>query len=236
YLLVDKAAGKDVSTNALTHGYSSAEVNEIVAVLQRLMAARDVVYRVNQQYIASAAQADKYRVEPPFKLQGSYRNMNKLAEKISPVMNDAELQQLLHDHYLGESQLLTTGSEENLLKLAELRSVATPQPQARSAQVKADFLPNQARGADHADIAGRMVAQLADIAGHLQSLRSVPEEEDAVPAQWSQLVEAVRALSPPRGTAAAATPVAPAPDLESLFEGLAAHQAPILEILRATLT
>ena len=31
------------------------------------------------------------RVEPPFKLQGSYRNMNKLAEKISPVMNAASV-------------------------------------------------------------------------------------------------------------------------------------------------
>ena len=49
--------------------------------------ARRVV--LNQQYIASAAQADQYRSEPPFKLQGSYRNMNKMAEKISAVMNDA---------------------------------------------------------------------------------------------------------------------------------------------------
>ena len=44
--------------------------------------------------------------------------MNKLAEKISPVMNEDELQQLISDHYLGEAQLLTTGAEENLLKLA----------------------------------------------------------------------------------------------------------------------
>ena len=43
-------------------------------------------------YIASAAQDDAFRTEPPFKLQGSYRNMNKLAEKVVPVMNDAELE------------------------------------------------------------------------------------------------------------------------------------------------
>ena len=43
-------------------------------------------------YIASAAQEDAYRTEPPFKLQGSYRNMNKLAEKVAPVMNDDELE------------------------------------------------------------------------------------------------------------------------------------------------
>jgi hypothetical protein len=88
-----------------------------------MLRVRDVVYRVNQQYIASAAQDDRYRTEPPFRLQGSYRNMNKLAEKISPVMNEDELQQLISDHYLGEAQLLTTGAEENLLKLAELRGV-----------------------------------------------------------------------------------------------------------------
>ncbi|MGH8044043.1 MAG: AAA family ATPase, partial [Stenotrophomonas sp.] len=104
YLLVERAMGKEVSTNALSHAYSGAEINEIVGTLQRMLRVRDVVYRVNQQYIASAAQDDRYRTEPPFRLQGSYRNMNKLAEKISPVMNDAELQQLISDHYVGEAQ------------------------------------------------------------------------------------------------------------------------------------
>ncbi|MGO4610333.1 DNA repair protein, partial [Variovorax sp. 2RAF20] len=103
YLLVDRAMGKDVSTNGLSHAYSGAEINEITATLQRMLQVRDVVYKVNQQYIASAAQDDRYRTEPPFRLQGSYRNMNKLAEKISPVMNDDELQQLISDHYLGEA-------------------------------------------------------------------------------------------------------------------------------------
>ena len=41
---------------------------------------QDVILKINQQYIASAAQDDKYRTEPPFKLQGSYRNMNKMGE------------------------------------------------------------------------------------------------------------------------------------------------------------
>ena len=225
YLLVDKARGKDVSTNALKHGYSGAEVNEIVSVLQRLMQVRDVVYKVNQQYIASAAQADKYRIEPPFKLQGSYRNMNKLAEKISPVMNDAELQQLIGVHYLGESQLLTTGAEENLLKLAELRGTMTPEQQARWAQIKADFLRNKAMGADDADVGGRMVAQLADIAGNLDALRAPPAEKaDAAP--WPALLEALRTLQP--GTQAA-------PDIDALLGAMDSRQAPVIEILRATL-
>lgn len=98
YRLVEKIQGKPFSANALSHGYSGAEINEITATLERLTQTREVVCRVNQQYIASAAQADQYRIEPAFKLQGSYRNMNKLAEKISPVMNAAELQQMIADH------------------------------------------------------------------------------------------------------------------------------------------
>ena len=231
YLLVEKARGKDVSTNALKHGYSGAEVNEIVAVLQRLMQVRDVVYRVNQQYIASAAQADKYRVEPPFKLQGSYRNMNKLAEKISPVMNEAELQQLIGDHYLGESQLLTTGAEENLLKLAELRGVLSAEQQARWTQIKADFLRNKAMGADDADVGGRMVAQLADIAGNLDALRAPPvENPDATP--WPAVLDALRSL---QARPQATTPQQAAPDFEALRAAMQGQQAPVIEILRATL-
>ena len=53
--------------------------------------------------------ADEDRVEPSFKLQGSYRNMAKLAEKVVAVMNDEELDQLILDHYLSESQTLTAG-------------------------------------------------------------------------------------------------------------------------------
>ena len=36
-------------------------------------------------------------------------------------MNDAELERSIDDHYPSESQTLTTGAEQNLLKLAELR-------------------------------------------------------------------------------------------------------------------
>ena len=154
YTLVDRAMGKEVSTNSLSHAYSSAEINEITATLQRMLRVRDVVYRVNQQYIASAAQDDRYRTEPPFRLQGSYRNMNKLAEKISPVMNEDELQQLISDHYLGEAQLLTTGAEENLLKLAELRGVLDDTQAQRWTQIKRDFLRNKAMGPTTAMSAG----------------------------------------------------------------------------------
>ncbi|WP_321146472.1 DNA repair ATPase [Providencia alcalifaciens] len=170
YLLVDKAMGKSVSTNALSYPYSDAEVNEITAVISRLLSLRDVVLKVNQQYIASAAQSDKYRTEPAFRLQGSYRNMNKLSEKVSSVMNDDELERLLDDHYLGEAQLLTTGAEENLLKLAELRGRLNEKDAARWQQIKKDFLRNKALGGDNADVGDRVVTQLAQLVESVQSL------------------------------------------------------------------
>lgn len=231
YLLLDKAAGKEVSTNSLKHGYSGAEINDIVAVLQHLMTVRDVVYRMNKQYIASAAQADKYRVEPPFKLQGSYRNMNKLAEKISPVMNDAELQQLIADHYLGESQLLTTGAEENQLKLGELRGTLTAEEQARWAQIKADFLRNKAIGGDDANVGNKMVAQLADIATHLDALRTTAATDS--PAPTDELVATLKALldkQPPQ-----APPQEGLPQVDAALATVTRQVAPMLEVLRAAL-
>ncbi|HYW09209.1 MAG TPA: DNA repair ATPase [Longimicrobium sp.] len=222
YLLVERARGADVSTNALAHPYGAAEVAEIVAVLQRLMRVRDVVYRVNQQYIASAAQADRYRTEPPFKLQGSYRNMNKLAEKISPVMNEAELERMVSDHYLGEAQLLTTGAEENLLKLKELRGILTPEEAARWEQIRRDFLRNRAMGGDDADVGGRMVAQLADIAGGLEALRH------AVPTPPPVIVRAPPADDLPELIRAAVTPL-----VEAILAGRERHDEVSEAMLRA---
>ena len=56
-----------------------AELDQILAVLRHLLTARETVLAVNAAYIASAAQTDATRTEPPFQLQGSYRNMNKIA-------------------------------------------------------------------------------------------------------------------------------------------------------------
>lgn len=160
YRFFDMAKGIESSTNEFSHGYSGAEIQEIVNVLQKLFVIQDVVLKVNQQYIKSSSTADKYRTEPPFKLQGSYRNMNKMAEKVSSVMTDEELMQLIADHYQGESQLLTEGSEQNVLKLAELRGNLTEEESERWAHIKAEFSRNQAMGGDDADAAQQAVRQL----------------------------------------------------------------------------
>ncbi|MFB0980558.1 MAG: DNA repair ATPase [Alteromonadaceae bacterium] len=146
YNLVKIADGEQVATTELKHSYSQAEVNEIVGVIQRIRKIQETVLKANEQYIASAAQDDKYRTEPPFKLQGSYRNMNKMAEKVVPVMTEEEVEQLIADHYRGEAQTLTIGAEENLLKLGELRDNQTDEQSIRWKQIKADFVRHQSLG------------------------------------------------------------------------------------------
>ena len=46
-------------------------------------------------------------------------------------LNEEELSALIDDHYLGESQTLTTQAEQNLLRLKELRGNITPEELAR---------------------------------------------------------------------------------------------------------
>ena len=172
YKFIDGARGQAVVSTELSYAYSNAEIGEITRLLERLLAVQDTVLKVNQQYIASAAQEDKYRTEPRFLLQGSYRNMNKLAEKVSAVMTDDELQAVIDDHYRGEAQLLTQGAEANLLKLAELRGTLDKDGDARWKAIKKDFQRNKAFGGDEADTGQRIVAQLADIVEGIGDLSS----------------------------------------------------------------
>jgi hypothetical protein len=153
-----------VRPDQLSHAYSAVELEQVLAVLRKLLRVQRVVLANNRAYIASAAQADASRTEPPFLLQGSYRNMNKLAERIIPVMNDDELDAVITDHYVGEAQTLTTGAEANLLKLAELRGVLTPEQAARWADVKAGYLRARALGGGGDDPMTRAVGAVGLLA------------------------------------------------------------------------
>ncbi|WP_198330353.1 DNA repair ATPase [Psychrobacter cibarius] len=168
----DNANFAQTQSSELTYPYSTSEINEIIAILRHMFRVQKIILDVNQAYIASASQDDKYRVEPIFKLQGSYRNMNKMTEKLSAVMNENELNQLIDDHYLGESQLLTQGAESNLLKLGEMRGVLTEAETERWAQIKADFLRNKAMGGEDGDTGARIVAQLVDLVSGFNAISS----------------------------------------------------------------
>ncbi len=172
HLLVRMAEGEEVAASDFSHGYSSAELTELSTLIQRLFRARDLLLKVNLAYIDSAAQHDAYRTEPPFKLQGSYRNMTKLATRITPLMHDDELDALLRDHYRGEAQTLTNGAEENLLKLAELLGSQNAEEAARWADIRADFVRNRKLGGSDTDGATRISATLLDVAQAIDKLKA----------------------------------------------------------------
>ncbi|MDC0706952.1 DNA repair ATPase [Stigmatella sp. ncwal1] len=161
--LIRMAKGEEVPAGELSYGYAAAELQEIVAVFQRLFSVQKVLLKVNLQYIASAAQDERFRTEPAFKLQGSYRNMNKLTEKVVAAMTDDELERLIDDHYQGESQTLTTAAEQNLLKLQEMRGRLTPEKAKRWEEIKQGFARVKRMGGKEDDPVARVTGQLSAI-------------------------------------------------------------------------
>jgi hypothetical protein len=109
--------------------------------------------------------------------------MNKMAEKVSSVMNQSELMQLIEDHYQGESQLLTNGTEENLLKLAELRGNMSDEQKARWAQIKDDFSRAKAMGGEDADGSVKIANQMIDLVDQIKSIKSSIEDSSGATQQ-----------------------------------------------------
>lgn len=160
YKFIENAKGSNHPLNEFDYTYSQAEAGEIVDIIKKMIKVQEVVLKVNQQYIASAGTADKYRVEPPFKLQGSYRNMNKMSEKVVSAMNDKEIETMIMDHYMGEAQTLTQGTEENLLKLKEILGYLTEEDAARYEAIKKDFMRNKISGDSDMDGMSKITQQL----------------------------------------------------------------------------
>lgn len=132
--------GEAARPDLLGHTYPPGELDRMTAVLCKLLAVRDTVLAVNRAYMHSAAQSDETRTEPPFRLQGSYRNMNRIAARVVPAMNGPEVDALVTDHYTAEAQTLAADAEANLLKLAEIRGLLTTDQAARWGAVKAAHL------------------------------------------------------------------------------------------------
>jgi len=190
--LVRLALGEEVASGDFAHAYSSAELDELTTLLRRLFRARDLLLKVNAAYIESAAQRDNYRTEPPFKLQGSYRNMTKLAAKITPLMHNDELDALLRDHYRGEAQTLTTGAQENLLKLAQLMGNASAEETQRWQAICGDFLRQRKAGGEDADGSTRIANALLDVSRAVDDLKP---EAAAGDSEGKQMAEAVLQLA-----------------------------------------
>ncbi|AKT39027.1 DNA repair ATPase [Chondromyces crocatus] len=168
---VKLAQGEEVASTDFSYAYSAAEVTEIVEVLKRLFRVQKVLLAVNQEYIRSASQEDAFRTEPPFKLQGSYRNMNKLTEKVVSAHTDAEIDRLVDDHYTSESQTLTSGAEQNLLKLAEMRGRLSAEQEARWDEIKRGFQRIKRMGGKDDDPVVRVTGTLTMLAEQLEGIR-----------------------------------------------------------------
>ncbi|TWU59020.1 ATPase involved in DNA repair [Rubripirellula tenax] len=169
------AAGRDSLEGVeLQSNLSMDQVREMFEVMRKLLRIRDVVLKVNRAYIRSAAQADSYRTEPPFKLQGSYRNMNRMAENVASVMNDRELQSLIVSAYEQDAQTLTTDNEANVLKFKELMGILTVDEKERWDAIKYAFVESvRMQGMDSEDQAGQLMRQLASMRDGLESIRQV---------------------------------------------------------------
>lgn len=152
---------KPIEASGLEHAWDGAELDATVRAVAKLGRAQDVLLKVNAAYIASAATSDDDRVAPPFLLQGSYRNMARIASRIVPVMTDQELDVVVDDHYNSEAQTLTDKAEQNLLAYKALSGRITEAEQARWQEI----LDRATARAAAADGVGRVVGALDRLTG-----------------------------------------------------------------------
>jgi len=171
YGLIQMAGGVDRESVNLESSYTADELNEYIQVIKKLNEVRDIVLKVNMAYIYSAAQSDEYRNEPSFKLQGSYRNMNKIAERVVSVMNEEELFGQILASYENDCQTLTNGAESNILKWKEIADCMTSQEVERFDEIKRLYNKNKLTKGD--DAMGKAVVVLSDITDNLGMIKDI---------------------------------------------------------------
>jgi len=176
YTLIDRVENNTQDIQ-LKGNHSTQEVQDYINVLEKVIAIRNTVLKVNATYIKSAAMEDEYRTEPAFKLQGSYRDMNKLVAKVVPIMNDAELDTLLLSHYESESQTLTSAAEANLLKYRELINSLDESQQQRWSSIKEIFVKNnKLNGFSNKNEMAQVLSQMMEFTDNLEGIREVLEK------------------------------------------------------------
>ncbi|SOC79614.1 ATPase family associated with various cellular activities (AAA) [Salinimicrobium sediminis] len=173
YTLIDRIEN-DNQEAQLVGSHSNQEIQEYTSVLKKVIEIRDTVLKVNAAYIKSAAMEDEYRTQPPFKLQGSYRDMNKLVSKVVPIMNDKELNRLLLSHYESESQTLTSSAEANLLKYKELVDVLDKVEQERWRSIQETFVKNnKLKGFGDKNEMAQILSQMMQFSDNLEGIKQV---------------------------------------------------------------
>ncbi len=173
YILVDKIENNTKEIN-LKGNHTKQEVQDYIAVLEKVIIVRNTIMKVNEAYIKSAGMDDNYRTEPSFKLQGSYRDMNKLVAKIVPIMNHEELNRLILSHYESESQTLTSAAEANLLKYKELINSLTSEEEKRWNTIKELFIKNsKLKGFGNKNEMAQVLNQMMAFTENLEGIKDV---------------------------------------------------------------
>ncbi|WP_417356156.1 DNA repair ATPase [Flavobacterium sp.] len=158
----------------LKGNHTKQDIETYISLLDKVIKVRRVVLKANAAYIASAAMEDAYRTEPPFRLQGSYRDMNKLVGKIVPVMNDAEIDTLLLSHYQNETQTLTSAAEANLLKFKEMTGMLNEEDKERWASIKETFVKNnKLKGFGDKNEMAQMLLQVMEFTEHIEGIKEI---------------------------------------------------------------
>ncbi len=173
YTLIDRVEN-NLADAELKGNHSNQEIADYVSVLEKVITLRDTVLKVNETYITSAGMEDSYRTEPSFKLQGSYRDMNKLVAKVVPIMDDKELQTVLLSHYENESQTLTSAAEANLLKYKELSNSLTEEELERWEAIKTIFAKNnKLNSLGGQNQMSQIIAQMADFTDNIEGIKEI---------------------------------------------------------------
>ncbi|MGB1018202.1 MAG: hypothetical protein ACPGVH_03970 [Chitinophagales bacterium] len=177
YTILDMVESKNEENVSLKASHTKDELKEYKNIFEKIVYIRDIVLKVNQQYIKSAATAEEFRTEPAFKLQGSYRDMNKMIGKIQSIMNPEELATIVFSHYKSESQTLTSGAEANMLKFKELIGTLNEAEAKRWEAMKATFVKNNKAkhlGNNQSQV---LMQQLNKLSEHLGSIKDAIEEK-----------------------------------------------------------
>lgn len=174
YPLIEMATAGKRDGLELKGNHSKQDIEAYLAILDKVIKVRNVVLQANSAYIASAAMEDSYRTEPPFRLQGSYRDMNKLVSKIVPVMNDAEVQTLLLSHYQNETQTLTSAAEANLLKYKEMTQSLTQEESERWESIKVTFVKNnKLKAFGDGNNMAQVLTQMTEFTNHIEGIKEI---------------------------------------------------------------
>lgn len=174
YPLIEMASSGKKDGFDLKGNHSKQDIESYLAILDKVIKVRNVVLQANSAYIASAAMEDAYRVEPPFRLQGSYRDMNKLVSKIVPMMNDAEIETLLLSHYQNETQTLTNAAEANLLKFKEMTKMLSEEEKSRWEDIKITFVKNnKLKAFGDSNNMAQVLSQMTEFTNHIEGIKEI---------------------------------------------------------------